>query len=347
MPIYHSILIIKPGAIGDLLHITPVIRELKRHYPDSRITMLVSSRITAELFRHNPNVAETIVYDRKGAHRSLAGLRALWQQLHAARYDLVLNYQRSNIKTWLLATAAFPCRLLIYHKSRGRLMHAVVNHGETLAPLGFVPRDHYLELVAGPDDESFADALQERYFLAGKTVVAINPGASNRIKCWSTGHFAELADRLQRELKVTGLIVGGGDERDLAEEICAAMETEPIDLLGATTLPQLGALLRRCRLVVSGDTGPLHLATAVGTRVIGLFGAIEPLRTGPVGEGHKVIRHPEVPCVPCNAKTCKNSNYLECMEKITVDEVFAAVAGMLAEGPERRVPHASSDPVPR
>lgn len=327
---YRSILIIKPGAIGDLLHITPTIRALKRRYSDARITMLVSSPVTAQLFRYNPHVAETIVYDRKGEHRSLSALLGLWRRLRAARFDLVLNFQRSNLKTWFLTTAAFPCRLLVYHKSRKRLMHAVVNHGETLVPLGFVPRDEHLELFTGLDDEAFVNTLLSRYSLVQQTLVAINPGASNRIKCWSTKSFAELADRLQQKLGVRVLIVGGGDELDLAEEITSAMENEPVGLIGATSLTQLGSLLRKCAVLVSGDTGPLHLATAVGTRVIGLFGAIEPLRTGPVGEGHLVIRHPEVPCVPCNARSCRHVPYLECMDRITVAEVFAAVERMLA-----------------
>jgi len=335
MRTYRSILIIKPGAIGDLLHITPVIRELKRQYPDALITMLVNSAVTAQLFSHNPHVAETIIFDRKGEHRSYFALFDLWRRLRTARFDLALNFQRSNLKTWFLTTAAFPCRLLVYHKNRKRLMHAVENHGATLAPLGFVLHDNYLELFTGENDELFVDELFTRYSLAGRTVVAINPGASNRIKCWPPRRFSELADRLRVELGVRVVIVGGGDERDLAEEIIADMATVPVDLLGATTLTQLGSLLRRCAVLVSGDTGPLHLATSVGTRVIALFGAIEPRRTGPVGEGHLVIRHPEVACVPCNARNCDNSIYLECMEKISVEEVFTAVAGILAENREQ------------
>jgi ADP-heptose:LPS heptosyltransferase len=109
------------------------------------------------------------------------------------------------------------------------------------------------------------------------------------------------------------------------------MANTPLDMVGKMTLTQLGAVLKRCSVLVSGDTGPMHLATAVGTPVVALFGAIEPGRTGPVGEGHRVIRHKEVECVPCMAKKCRNPIYLECMEKITVEEVFKTVAEMVKE----------------
>ncbi|KAF0220696.1 MAG: glycosyl transferase family [Geobacteraceae bacterium] len=326
---YSNILIIKPGAIGDLLHITPVIREVKRSCPESRITLIVGSRATAALFDNHPHVYETIVFDKRGEHRSLPALAKLWRRLRSARYDLVLNFQRSNLKAWLLVSAAFPSRVLIYHKTRKRMVHAVINHWETIAPLGIRPTDMHLDFYPSPAAIAFADEYFTRHGLDGKVVVAINPGASNRIKCWSPRRFAELGDRVTEELGAAVMIVGGKEERDLADAIRAGMRVPPLDLLGKTTLPQLGAILRRCNVVVSGDTGPMHMATAVGTPVVALFGAIDPRRTGPVGNGHRVIQHKEIECVPCNAKSCANSRYLECMEKITADEVFHALAEML------------------
>lgn len=326
----HNILIIKPGAIGDLLQITPAIRALKARYPHARISLLVSARSTASLFGNNPHVHETIVFDKRGEHRTLSALCTLWRRLRSARYDLVINFQRSNLKAWFLVTAALPCRVLVYHKARGRVVHAVVNHLETIAPLGIAAVNLKLELYPAADDEAYAEELWRSGGWHAAPVVALNPGASNRIKCWDTRRFAELGDRLRTELGARVVIVGGPEERDLAEAIRAAMQTEPEDLIGRTSLTQLGAVLKRCAVLVSGDTGPLHLATAVDTPVVALFGAIDPRRTGPVGDGHVVIRHPEIPCVPCMARTCKNPVHLECMEKITVAEVFEAVREVLS-----------------
>jgi heptosyltransferase-2 len=327
----NNILIIKPGAIGDLLHLTPVIRALKAKFPPARITLLVSSKATASLFRDNPDVHETIVFDKKGEHRSFSSLIGLWRRIRKGRYDMVVHFQRSNLKAWFLATAALPCRVLVYHKAKDRIVHAVANHLETIAPLGISATDMALEFHTSVDDDEFADKLLGSTEYAGRKLVCLNPGASNRIKCWSTGNFAGLGDRLINELDAKILIIGGAEERDLADSISAAMNNAPLDIVGKLSLTQLGAVLKRCDLLVSGDTGPMHLATAVKIPVVALFGAIEPRRTGPVGKGHRVIQHTEVKCVPCNAKTCKNTTYLECMEKITVDEVFSVVAEMLNE----------------
>ncbi|MGA7827190.1 MAG: glycosyltransferase family 9 protein [Geobacteraceae bacterium] len=328
---YSNILLIKPGAVGDLLQLTPVIRALALKYPEARITLMLGSAASATMFQHNPYIYETIVFDRKGAQRSFAGFFRLWNRIRAARYDLVVNFQRSNLKAWLLAFAALPSRILIYHKARGRTVHAVVNHLETLAPLGINPKlcDLSLELSYGPEERSFADDIFQRNGMSGKILVALNPGASNRIKCWSPERFAVLANLLVSELDAGIVLVGGGNERDLAEGILAGMQSEPLDLIGKTSLLQLGAVLDRCDLLVSGDTGPLHLSTAVKTPVVALFGAIDPFRTGPVGEGHLVIRHDELACVPCVARSCGNKIDLECMERITPVEVFEAVVEML------------------
>jgi heptosyltransferase-2 len=334
MKYYSNILLIKPGAVGDLLQLTPAIRALAVKYPEAKISLMVGSSAAATMFLHNPHIHETIVFDRKGDHRSLADFLRLWRRIRAARYDLVVNFQRSNFKAWLLAFAALPCRLLVYRKARGRTVHAVVNHLETLAPLGIAPElcDLSLELSCGPEEKAFADSLFREAGLSGKILIALNPGASNRIKCWSPERFADLANLLVAKLDAGIVLVGGGNERDLAERILAGMSSKPLDLLGKTSLLQLGAVLDRCDLLVSGDTGPLHLATAVQTPVVALFGAIDPFRTGPVGKGHRVIRHDELPCVPCVAKSCTNRIELECMERITSAEVFETVVEMLKDG---------------
>jgi len=329
----NKILIIKPGAIGDLLHISPALRALKEHLPDAHVDIMVGSRATKCLFEHNPHIRRVLYFDRKGDHRSLRAFAALCHEVHNEDYDLVINFQRSTFKVWLLVMAAFPCRVLVYHKTRHRRVHAVENHLETLAPLGIDVNnaDLSLELYIGKEDTQFAIEQIPMAGRGGKPLIAMNLGASNRIKCWAPQSFAQLGDRLAGEFGAGLILIGGSDELDLAELVMDAALVKPLNLVGKMTLTQLGAVLQRCKLLVSGDTGPLHLATAVGTRVIGLFGAIDPERTGPVGSGHRVIRHPEVPCVPCNGKKCHHIPSLECMARITVDEVAAEVETMLFE----------------
>jgi len=326
-----KILIIKPGAIGDLLHISPALRALKERLPDAQVDIMVGSRATKCLFEHNPHIRRVLLFDRKGDHRSLSAFAKLWHEVHSENYDLVINFQRSTFKVWLLVMAALPCRVLVYHKTRRKGVHAVVNHLETLVPLGIDVKeaDLNLELYVSEDDKQFASERISVAGLSGKPLIALNLGASNRIKCWASQSFAQLGDRLAAEFGAGIILVGGPDENDLAELVMAAAQVKPLNLVGKMSLTQLGAVLQHCKLLVSGDTGPLHLATAVGTKVIGLFGAIDPMRTGPVGSGHIVISHPEVPCVPCNDKKCHHTPHLECMTRITVNEVAVAAKNIV------------------
>jgi lipopolysaccharide heptosyltransferase II len=321
---YRNILIIKPGAVGDLLQMTPVIRALRRTYPDAKITLMVGAESTATLFRNDPHLVRVMVHDR-----SRTSLFTTWTDLRKERFDLVLNFQRSNLRTWLLITAALPCRLLVYRKERQRSIHAVVNYLDTLAPLGIPATDLQLELFLDDASREFARDLFASRGLDERSVVALNPGATHTVNRWPAERFAELADLIAHSLPAKTLIIGGPDDTALAEDIIARSRSKPLSIAGRTSLLQLGAVLERCSLLVSGDTGPLHMATAVGTRVIALFGAADPDRTGPVGTGHRIVRAPSVACVPCRSRTCNNPVYRECMEKITAETVLAEVSDAL------------------
>lgn len=324
-----SIFIIKPGAIGDLIQLTPVIRALAVRYPGVLITIVVGSEATATLFQHNPHITETIVFDKRVKQRLFSSLLKLWGKIHKKKYDIVIHFQRSNLKAWFLATAAFPCRVLVYHKARSRTVHVVDNYLETVASLGITGSNRELELFLGKDDEQFAEDLFIDNGFMGKVVVALNPGASHVVNRWGIDHFAALAIELSNSLSARIIIIGGKEDAALAEQIASMTTPRPLVLTGTTTLLQLGAILARCDLLVSGDTGPLHLATAVGTRVLALFGAADPARTGPVGAGHRVIQATGTSCVPCGSRTCANREYLECMKNISVKEVADAVVGMV------------------
>jgi ADP-heptose:LPS heptosyltransferase len=308
---------------------TPVLRALRRYSPGSKITMLVGSVTTASLFANDPRVSETIIFDRTGKHRTLSAKLDLWRTLRARRYDLVLNFQRSNLNAWFLTAAAFPCRVLMYHKAKKRTVHAVVNYLETLGPLGIPIKDTALELDLDEASRSYARELFSSEGLDGVPVIALNPGATHAVNRWLPARFAELADRIAEQLAARAVIVGGPDDVALAAEIIALSRSKPLSLAGRTSLLQLGAVLEKCSALVSGDTGPLHMATAVGTRTFALFGAADPARTGPIGSGHTVIQAAGVACMPCRSRKCNNAVYLECMKNITADMVANAVATII------------------
>jgi heptosyltransferase II len=329
----RRILVIKCGAMGDLLQMTPVFRALKDAMPQCRITTIVGTKESANLFRYNPDVDETLVYERKGEHRSAGAFFRFWKLVGAARYDLVLNFQRSSFATWVLAAAAFPARILIYHRARGRIVHAVVNYLETLKPLGIaLPAEiPPLRMMVSSADEESLSRLLEGEGLAGKRLVALNPGATHPVNRWSAANFAALADMVAAETGASVVIPGGPADVEAAMEIARLAASSPVVLAGRTNFLELAALLKRCDVVVSGDTGPMHMATAVGTPVVALFGAADPLRTGPVGDGHVVVTADE-PCVPCRSRSCDAASYMECMQKIEPERVMRELRRFIGRG---------------
>lgn len=318
--------------MGDLLHLTPTIRGLRKRFPDARIDIMVGNAASVDLFCHHPDVANILVYDRRGEHRSFKALLSLWKLIRSRSYDLVINFQRSNLKTWFLTTAALPCRILIYHKTRSRVVHAVLDHLKTVKSLGISPDGDELDLYLAPEDRQHATALFESHSLDNRQVIALNPGASHPVNRWSAAQFAALADRISSELNAAVIIVGGGGDTPMAQDIDRQSTSHPLLLTGTTTLLQLGAILEKSALLISGDTGPMHMATAVRTPVIALFGAADPERTGPIGARNRVIQAKDLTCVPCRSRKCSNTHNMECMERITVDDVFKAVKEVLKQG---------------
>jgi heptosyltransferase-2 len=329
---FRNILIIKPGAIGDLLQMTPVIRALSEAYPLACISFLVGNRASADMFRYNPRIHRIYVLDKEQEHRSPAAFLRFWLDLRRGKFDLVVNFQRSNLRTWILATAAFPCRVLVYQKKHRSGVHAVVNYLETLDPLGISPSRLDLEMNTGPEDQAYAKQTLQSFGDPEATLVALNPGASHAVNRWSVDSFAALADRFDRDLRARVVVIGGPADIPLADAIAAKTKSHPLILTGKLDLLQLAAVLGESDLLVSGDTGPMHMATAVGTPVLALFGAADPARTGPVGTGHRVLQAHEISCAPCRSRTCRHTPPLACMDALTVETVFDAARDMLNAG---------------
>lgn len=326
----NNILILKPGAIGDLLHLTPLIRQLKNAYPDGKISILVSSQATKSLFMNNPYIDKIFVYEKRGLHRRFIDFFRLCKEIKGEGFDLVLNFQRSNLRLWFLIFYIRAKRVLVYKKDEEK--HAVSNHLETLKDLNIELNfeDINLDLFLDDESEIFAENFFRLNNLLDKRVIALNPGASHRVNRWGTKYFASLIDLFKEKDEIKFLIIGGKEDLDLAREIKEnTKKKDVIDLVGKISLLQLGGILKRCKILVTGDTGPMHIATAVGTKVIALFGAADPKRTGPVGKGHIIIQAKDVSCVPCKKRVCNNRQYLQCMEKIEPQDVFEKIMEIL------------------
>jgi ADP-heptose:LPS heptosyltransferase len=173
------------------------------------------------------------------------------------------------------------------------------------------------------DDDEVNRLLSGSGVTPGTSWVAMNVSARWPTKRWPAASFAEVGDRLQQEGCGAVVIIGGPDERADVAAVRGMMKTPAIDLTGATTVGLLPALLSKASLLITNDSGPMHIAAAVGTSVVALFGPTSAVRTGPYGAGHSVLTG-NVPCRPCFSRTCHNTLPLECLRMVSPEQVMAA-----------------------
>lgn len=318
-------LFFKPGAIGDFLHTLPALQSLRKKFPAARITVVVSPGL--EPLISGTSVADhVLVYDKSKLKKNLKDFVEFGLRLRNERYDLFVDLQPS-VRSFVLRWLSGAKRVLVYRKQkkrevRSKRLHAVENFMETLRPLGIDDAVERIELPVQADSlRTVGGFLTEHGITGSKPIIALNcsVGAARPARNWPAERFSVLADRIIAELGSDVVFIGGPEDRELVRRVLADMRGKAISTAGAFSIGQSAALLSRCACLVSSDTGPLHLATAVGTPVIGLFGSTDPRRTGPVGRRHQVIMK-DLPCVPCEEKTCPLHTNL-CMTAITVDDV--------------------------
>ncbi len=335
---YRHILFIKPSSLGDIVHAMPACAAIHRAYPKARLTWLVK-RKWAGLVERIDGV------DRVWPVEStLKGWLSQVSPLRAERFDLVVDLQglfRSAAIGWLGGSSLLvgfangregspwfysrrvPVPQLEMHAvDRYLLVAKAVGAVESGAPefRFHIPQTDYEEV----------DGLLNRSGITPETRwVAMNVSARWPTKRWPAASFAEVADRLQQDGSGAAVMIGAPDERADVAAVIGMMKTPAIDLAGATTVGLLPALLSRASLLITNDSGPMHIAAAVGTPVVALFGPTSAARTGPYGLGHRVLTT-ELSCRPCLSRTCQNPVQLECLTRISPEQVFGAVRDQLA-----------------
>ncbi len=325
-----KILIVNLTRFGDLLQTSPTIVGLRECHPDAEITVLVE-RNFADVARGLPAVDRVWELDLDHLGRLLvpgtgSGLRAAYAvvdetvaRLRAECFDLALNYSSSRMSAVLLGmigvadtrgwTMTADGHRLISHPwsrlfaasclTRRQAPFNLVDYYKRVAGVAAGPRRLFFDV---PDDARAraADVLAAGGLGTGEPLVAFQLGASRPVRRWPAAHFVALGRALHARIGARLLLCGGGGDRTLAEEIAAALGPLAIDVCGRTSIAELGALLARADVLVTGDTGPMHMAVAVGTPVVALFfGPALPADTGPYAADH-VCLHADVPCAPCD-----------------------------------------------
>lgn len=323
------VLFFKPGAIGDLLHTLPALKSLKHKFPAAHICVVVSPDLES-LIQGTPIADQVLVFDKAKLKKSFLDFFSYGLQLRDGHYDLFIDLQPS-LRSFLLRLLSGAKQQIVYRKQKEirfgeRRLHAAENFMETLKPLEIADPVQFIELPV----KDKARRSVERFLFREKPggtgmLIALNcsVGAARPARNWFSERFAALGDRLIRELGATVVFIGGKEDQELVGGVMSAMREKALSTAGVFSIAESAALLARCACLVSSDTGPLHLATAVQTPVVGLFGSTDAARTGPIGKGHRVLVK-NIACIPCEKKHCRFGTRA-CMDAITVDEVFEAV----------------------
>lgn len=332
----RSIVIVKLSAIGDVLHGVPVAVALKRAFPKARIGWAVEGRAADVLAGHRA-VDHLFRLPRRWL-KSPSAVLTLRQQLRAFSPDVAIDLQgllKSGVATWLSGArmrigfarpAAREQAWLAYtNPVRPVATHVVDRNCDLLVPLGIRETRPAFDMPRWPVSRERVQQWLAALRLSDPPVI-INPGAGWASKRWPTERFAALARALHRRHGIRPLVVwGGGEERAAAERIAADACGEAI-VAADTTLQDLGELFRLSRLVISGDTGPLHLAAAVGTPCVGLFGPVPAGRNGPYGPQHISVE----PAEAFRPAWDDRKTDAAAMAAIDVDSVLAAAETLLA-----------------
>lgn len=342
----QKILIVRTDRIGDTLLSTPVIKALRDAYPDAHIAMMISP-YTKEIVEGNPYLNEVIIYDKDVRHKSWKASRLFARNLKEKRFDVAVILHPTNRVHLVTFFAGIPRRVgydyklgfllteRIKHTKQFGRKHELEYNLDVVRALGIVPKDKNVYMPIKLESERWVDETLAHYGVtSADKLLAVHPGASCISKIWPVERFAEAADRLRQKYGFKVLIVGGPKDRDITHTLAEAMYEPGFDLGGRTSISQLASLLKRCRLFISNDSGPVHIASAVGTPVIAIFGrnqaGLSPRRWGPLGSKDKFL-HKEAGCLICLAHNCKKG--FKCLAKISAEDVLKVADEILKEVP--------------
>ncbi len=329
------ILVINVNWIGDVIFSSPVFKALRRSYPKAEIACLAVPRVR-EILECIPQIDRVLIYDERGKDRSPLAKLDLIGRIRRERFDAAFILHRSLTRALLAALAGIPRRVGYDEKGRGFLL---------TQPLKTVPcpihrSDHYLRIIesAGirvedrtcelhPPEEDCRRAqelLREAGISSGEPFIVINPGGNWGLKRWPGESYARLIDALAKEFNWKVVVTGSPEDAALAREIVTLTTRPPVVLAGRTRLKELMAVMKMAKLVISADSGPLHLAASVGAKGVGLFGPTRPEITGPRGKGEFHILIKDVGCnrEPCYHLLCPDNI---CMRSISEHEIIDAI----------------------
>jgi lipopolysaccharide heptosyltransferase II len=341
--IFNNILVLQTAFIGDAILTLPLIQVLKKNYPNASVNVVVVPR-TVDIFSHHPAISQIIPYDKRGKDGGLIGFWRLRNQLRAKNYDLIVSPHRS-IRSAFLAWLLKPNVRIGFDRSAGRFLftrivhynptdHEIDRNLSLLNPLSLtINKNELPHLYPSAEDEQAVDSVLGSFGLNKENhLVTAAPGTIWNTKRWPADRFAAMCKRLSSECSAV-LLVGGKEDSALCEDIAEMSKAKNVfNIAGKFSLLQSAELIKRSRVLISNDSAPMHLAVAVGTPVVAIFGATVPeYGFAPRGAHDIVIETKGLTCRPCSihgGKTCPVGTF-ECMIAITPEFVVNRVRPFL------------------
>ena len=339
---YKKILIVRTDKIGDLVLSTPVIKAVRDAYPDSHIAAIVRP-YAHEIIKDNPYLDEVITYDKAKKGIGILNDLKFILNLRKKKFDLAIILHPKNRTHIITFLSGIPQRIG-YDKKLGALLTKKIPHLkeyglkheidytlDIVRYLGIEPKEKKLCIVPDKSAEKKIDDIFAKNGISkDDTVVTIHPGSSCRSKRWSVERFAKVADLLVERYSAKIVIIAGPHDKTFGDRMAELMKARNVNLSGNTTVTQIVSILKRSKLFISNDSGPVHIACAVETPVVAIFGrndrGLSPERWGPIGK-RDIMLHKDVGCEICLAHNCKRG--FACLDAISVDDVLAAAEKIL------------------
>jgi len=337
------ILITRTDRIGDVVLSLPAIKAARLVFPSAHIAVMVQPRIP-DILKGNPYIDEIIVYDKKKLHKGIFRTFDFIKWLKLKRFDTVLilhSTKRINLMCFL---AGIPRRIgyargkadffltdkIEYTKKFGE-KHEAEYSLDILRYLGIDAEfSNPFIYVQKKDEKRIDEILRDFGIMEGCRFIVLHPGASCRSKMWPLENFAKLGDMLMENSGVKVMLNLAPEQANLGEKVRALMKNKPVEFYEPTTIGELAALFKRAGLLISNDSGPVHVAAAVRSSVISIFGrnqkGLSPVRWRPLGDKAIAI-HKDVGCTECLAHNCKKG--FLCLKAISVEEVFEEAERLL------------------
>ena len=345
----QRILIIKLSSLGDIVHTLPAVAALRKQFASAHICWLVKSQ-WASILEGNPDINEVLSVDLSWCYWP-----KIIKHLRRQRWDLVVDFQ-GLFRTGLLGVLSgahmrvgfaqaregaprfythcvslpgdqeFPWRLLQMHAVDRNLVLVEDLGADISSPVFHFPRQ--------AENQTFIqDLLGGVQIKNHETLIALAPWSRSTLKAWPQNRFVQLAEGLLQVSTLRVLLLGGPSDCHAASEFHRLESQGLVNLVGRVSLGQLPELLRKMALIVGNDSALIHLAAGVGTKVFAIYGPTEPKATGPYPLSQHVVRRTELACSPCGQRTCRNSQYLECLQSISVDSLLRSIQEVIGLQP--------------